>query len=77
MARKKGSTNFDAKLLVNYSKRKPRDERERTGFVEEARRGRRGNQTKGQRGRLIRTQAGIKAVWALIRQLANEHSAWR
>jgi hypothetical protein len=37
MARKKGSTNFDAKLLVNYSKRKPTDERERTGFVEPAR----------------------------------------
>jgi hypothetical protein len=39
MARKKGSTNFDAKLLVNYSKRTPTDERERTGFVGEARRG--------------------------------------
>jgi hypothetical protein len=50
MARKKGSTNFDAKLLVNYSKRKPTDERERTGFRGRARRGRRGDQTKGQGG---------------------------
>jgi hypothetical protein len=76
MAQKKGSTNFDAKLLVNYSKRTPIDERERTGFVGEARRGRCGHQTKGQ-GWLIRTQAGIRAVWALIKQVAREHSAWR
>jgi hypothetical protein len=34
MAQKKGSTNFDAKPLVIYSKRKPTDGRERTGFAE-------------------------------------------
>jgi hypothetical protein len=74
---KPGSTNFDAKLLVNYSKRRPTGDPEHTGLVKEAGCDERAGSRFRRVASLLLAQAGRRESCALIRLVASEQSAWR